>query len=45
MLYRVILLSNGEYKKTLYRSKTKETVYNNFNKLKNENNVLFPKRF
>jgi hypothetical protein len=45
MLYRVILLSNGEYKKTLYRSKTKETVYKNFNKLKNENNVLYPKRF
>jgi hypothetical protein len=46
MVYRVVLLSNGEYKKTLHRCKMLETAYNNFYRLKEENNkVLFPKRF
>ena len=45
MIYRVILTLNGEYKKTLHRSKTKETVFNNYHKLKEENDILFPKKF
>jgi hypothetical protein len=45
MIYRVILTSNGKYKKTLHRCKTKETVFNNFHKLIDENNILYPKRF
>ena len=45
MVYRVILLSNGKYKKTLYKCKTKESVYMRFHKLREENNVLFPKKF
>jgi hypothetical protein len=45
MTYRVILLSNGEYKKTLHRCKTRETAFINFHTIKDENNVLYPKRF
>lgn len=45
MTYRVILTSNNEYKKTLHISRTKETAYLKFHKFKEENNVLFPKRF
>jgi hypothetical protein len=45
MKYRVILLANGKYKKTLYRSKTSETAYINFNSLKENNNVMFPRKF
>lgn len=46
MLYRVILVSNGEYKKTLHRSKKRETCFNNYHKLIEENkSVLFPKKF
>ena len=45
MIYRVILTLNGKYKKTLHRSKTKETVFNNYHKLKEENDILFPKKF
>lgn len=45
MVYRVILLSNGEYKKTLHRCKTLETVYLNYHAIKEENKVLYPKRF
>ena len=45
MVYRVILVSNGEYKKTLYRCKTKETAFINFHKIKETNRVLYPKKF
>lgn len=45
MVYRVILLSNGEYKKTLHRCKTVETVYLNYHSIKEKNKVLYPKRF
>lgn len=45
MTYRVVLLCNGEYKKTLHRARTLETVFMRYHKLKDENNVLFPKRF
>jgi hypothetical protein len=45
MTYRVILLSNGEYKKTLHRCKTRETAFINFHYIKDENNVLYPKKF
>lgn len=45
MTYRVVLLSNGEYKKTLYKCKTRETAFIKFHKFKNENNVFYPKRF
>lgn len=45
MTYRVVLLCNGEYKKTLHRARTLETIFMRYHKLKDENNVLFPKRF
>lgn len=45
MIYRVILTSNGKYKKTLYKCKTKESVFLKYHKFREENNVLFPKKF
>jgi hypothetical protein len=45
MVYRVVLLMNGEYKKTLYRSKTKESAFIRFHKIKEENKIMFPKKF
>ncbi|TXG80233.1 MAG: hypothetical protein E6R13_08490 [Spirochaetes bacterium] len=45
MVYRVILLSNGVYKKTLHRCKTRETAFINYHTLREENNVLYPKKF
>lgn len=44
MVYRVILVGNGEYKKTLYRCKTRDTAFINFHKIKKENKVLYPRR-
>jgi hypothetical protein len=45
MDYRVVLTANGEYKKTLYKCKTRNTAFIKFHKLKENNKVLFPKRF
>ncbi len=46
MTYRVILVRNGEYKKTLYRSKTKEASFMRFHALIDQNKaVKFPKRY
>lgn len=45
MKYRVILISNGKYKKTLHRCMTRDTAFINFHKLKEKNNVFYPKRF
>lgn len=46
MNYRVILLRNGEYKKTLYRSKTKESAFMRYHAMIDENKaVKFPRRF
>ena len=46
MEYRIVLLANGEYKKTLIKYKTIESTYNKFYELIEENSkVLFPKRF
>jgi hypothetical protein len=45
MTYRVVLLCNGEYKKTIHRARTLETIFTRYHKIKEENNVLFPKRF
>jgi hypothetical protein len=46
MLYRVILISNGEYKKTIHRCKTKETAFMNYHSLIEKNGkVKFPKKF
>lgn len=45
MTYRVILTYNGEYKKTLNKSKTRETAFINYHTIKDENKVLFPKKF
>ena len=44
MTYRVIIVGNGEYKKTLYRCKTRESAFINFYKLKEKNVVLYPKK-
>jgi len=43
--FRVVLLSNGEYKKTLYKCNKRDTVFINYHKLKEANKVLFPQRF
>jgi len=45
MNYRVVLLMNGKYKKTLWKCKTRETAFINFHKIKDENNVFYPKKF
>jgi hypothetical protein len=45
MTYRVVLLCNGEYKKTLHRARTLETIFTRYHKIKDENKILFPKRF
>jgi len=45
MEYRVVLVSNGVYKKTLHRCKTRETAFLNFHRIKEENKVLYPKKF
>lgn len=45
MDYRVVLLSNGEYKKTLHRSTTRATAFINFHKLIANNKISFPKKF
>lgn len=45
MVYRVILTSNGDYKKTFHRSKTRETAFINYHKIREENKVLFPRKF
>ena len=45
MTYRVVLISNGGYKKTLHKSKTRETAFINFHKIKNNNKVMFPRKF
>ena len=46
MLYRVILIRNGVYKKTLHKCKTKETSFVNYNKLIEENKkIKYKKKF
>jgi hypothetical protein len=46
MTYRVIITSNGKYKMTLHRSKTRETAFINYHKLIDENQqVMFPKKY
>lgn len=45
MEYRVILVNNGVYKKTLHRCRTRETAFINFHRIKEENNVLYPKKY
>lgn len=46
MTYRVVLLCNGEYKKTLHRARTLETVFKRYYHLIEENKkILYPKRF
>lgn len=46
MVYRVILVANGKYKKTLHRCKTKETAFINYHSLIESNKkIKFPKKF
>jgi hypothetical protein len=45
MVFRVILVSNGEYKKTLHRCKSRETAFINFHALLEQNNVMYPRKF
>jgi len=46
MVYRVVLLSNGEYKKTLHRSGKKETCFKHYHNLIDKNqSVKFPKKY
>ena len=45
-MFRVILLSNGEYKKTLHKSRTKETSFIHYHNLIAQNQqVKFPKKY
>ena len=43
--YRVILVSNGEYKKTLYRCNTRDNAFIHYNTHKNLNKVFYPRKF
>lgn len=44
--YRVILLRNGLYKKTIHRCKTKDTSFINYQIIKKENeSVIFPRKY
>lgn len=43
--YRVILVSNGEYKKTLHRCNTRDTAFINYFKIKEANKVFYPRKF
>lgn len=45
MKFRVVLLANDKYKKTLHRSKARKMSFIRYHKLKAENKVLFPKKF
>ena len=46
MLYRVILLRNGKYKKTIHRCKTKDTSFINYQLIKKENEgIIFPRKY
>lgn len=45
MLYRIILTGNGQYKKTLHKCKKHNTSFLNFNKIKEENVVLFKREY
>lgn len=45
MNFRVILVANGQYKKTLHRCKTRETAFINFRRIKDANKVLYPRKF
>jgi len=46
MLYRTILVSNGVYRKTIHRCRTRKTAYINYRLIQKENeNVIFPKKF
>lgn len=45
MKYSVILTGNGEYKKTLFKSSSRESVFLRFQELKTKNKTLFPKKF
>lgn len=45
MKFRIVLLLNGKYKKTLHKCKTLETIYQNYNRIKEENHVFFPKKY
>ena len=44
-MYRVILLKDGEYKKTLHRCQTRETSFIKFRAIKEENkSIIFPRK-
>jgi hypothetical protein len=46
MFYRVILVRNGKYKKTLHKCKTRETSFINYHALIDKNqSIMFPKKF
>ena len=46
MEFRIILLVNGKYRKTIHKYKTKESTYNKFHELIEENQkILFPRKF
>ena len=45
MNYRVILVGNGVYKKTLYKCQTRETAFLKFKRFIDENKVLYPRKY
>jgi len=45
MEYRIIILKNSKYLKTLYKCKRENLGYENYHQLVNDNSVIFPKKF
>ena len=46
MVYRIILLRNGKYKKTIHRCKTNDTAFINYQAIKKENeSIIFPRKY
>jgi hypothetical protein len=45
ILYRTILLRNQKYLKTMHRCYTRETAFKRFRMFKEDNHVLFPRKF
>lgn len=45
MNYSVIIISDGPYTKVLHRSKTRETAFIHYHRIKEKNNVLYPRKY
>ena len=45
MKFRVILTVNGVYRKTFHRCMTRDTAFTHYNKFKENNKVIYPKKY